>query len=238
MSTQNFSIEDLAVSLIDRLDRRNIFPPYYNNPETLISSSNTLNCLSSRRPRRSPNAFLLCRKNVHQEAKRKGTCNMRVISKVSGILWRNASPEEKSVYERLADKVNELHSKRTSVVYKESNLSLLPKNQNSSSYKPYSIPPQLNSPLTLLNTPLTPLNTPLSLPTSYPPPSISDNYLSNPSSSFDHKDDFFLHNTPNYLNPSFNNQIIPSSNNNNNQLLSYIYNSYLAPSTVSSQNFF
>src|SRR2546421_4309803 len=119
MTTQNFSIEDLAMSLIDRLDRKNIFPPYYNNPETLISS---LNHLSLRRPRRSPNAFLLCRKNVHQEAKRWGTCNMRVISKVTGILWRNASPEEKGDYEKLADRVNELHCKRSALAYRQLSL--------------------------------------------------------------------------------------------------------------------
>ncbi|CAG8485731.1 11201_t:CDS:2 [Diversispora eburnea] len=76
MTTSNFSIEDLATALIVRLDRAKIFPPEFNNPEYF---------------------------NVHQEAKRRGTCNMRVISKVTGILWRNASLEEKEVYERLAD---------------------------------------------------------------------------------------------------------------------------------------
>src|SRR3954452_13660017 len=174
MTTQNFSIEDLANSLIRRLDRGNIFPPYVNNPEALVSSSN----LTLRRPRRSPNAFLLCRKNVHQEAKRRGTCNMRVISKVTGMLWRNASPEEKGVYERLADRVNELHCKKTTIVYKGSNMSSLPKNKDTTKYKPYSFPPQLSAPLTLLNAPL---NTSLTFPTSDPSSMIPQDelYLNN-----------------------------------------------------------
>ncbi|GBB88639.1 hypothetical protein RclHR1_01520024 [Rhizophagus clarus] len=252
MSTQNFSIEDLAVSLIDRLDRDNIFPPHFNNPEKLISSSNTFNGLSLRRPRRSPNAFLLCRKNVHQEAKRKGTCNMRVISKVTGILWRNASPEEKSIYERLADRVNELHCKRANIV---SNTPPLTKVKETFNYKPYSIPAQLNPSINLLNTslnsshahlttpntsntPLTPLSTPLSLPISYPPSSISQVPLSNPPTTFVQKDDFFL----NHFNPSpsdFNNQVILNSSNNNNHhhILSYLYNNYIASPPVSSHTF-
>jgi hypothetical protein len=237
MTTSNFSIEDLAVSLIDRLDRNNIFPPHLNNPEKLMSSSNTLNGLSLRCPRRSPNAFLLCRKNVHMEAKRKGTCNMRVISKVTGILWRNASPEEKSVYERLADRVNELHCKRASIV---SNTPSLTKIKEASSYKPYSIPTQLNPSLNLLNTSLSSSNTPLPLPISYPSP-ISQVSLNNPSNTFDQKDDFFLNNPTNYFNPSsseFNNQIILHSNNNNNHhILSYLYNNYIPSPPVSSHTF-
>ena len=34
------------------------------------------------------NAFFICRKNVQEEAKRNGYCNMCVISKVAGILWK------------------------------------------------------------------------------------------------------------------------------------------------------
>ncbi|CAB5164068.1 hypothetical protein RhiirA5_474559 [Rhizophagus irregularis] len=242
MSTQNFSIEDLAISLIDRLDRCNIFPPHLNNPEKLISSSNTLNGLSIKHPRRSPNAFLLCRKNVHQEAKRKGTCNMRVISKVTGILWRNASPEEKSVYERLADRVNELHCKRASIV---SDTPPLTKVKETSGFRPYSIPSHLNPSINLLNSSLTTSNLPLPLPiSSYSPSSISQITLNNPSSAFDQKDDFFLNNlnnSTNYFNPSSsdfnNNQVILHNNNNDNHILSYIYNNYIVPPPVSSHTF-
>jgi len=95
MNTHNFSIEDLAMSLIVRLDRRNIFPPLLNNPETFLSPTDNLTNLSFRRPKRSPNAFLVCRRNVHEEATRKGTFNMRIISKVTGILWKNAHQKKR-----------------------------------------------------------------------------------------------------------------------------------------------
>ncbi|CAI2161352.1 9062_t:CDS:1 [Funneliformis geosporum] len=226
MTTQNFSIEDLAISLIDRLDRRNIFPPQYNNPETFISTNT--NNLSLRRPRRPPNAFLLCRKNVHQEAKRKGTCNMRVISKVTGILWRNASPEEKGVYERLADRVNEIHSKRTTIIYKPAIGSSSFPNKARSSYKPYMYPSQLNVPSVV------PLNAPLLLPVPNPSHSITQPSL-NISPTFDQEEHLFqnnpLNNTINHFNPlEFNNQV-PNDDHN---FLSLFYNSILmAPSSFS-----
>ncbi|CAI2167870.1 12929_t:CDS:2 [Funneliformis geosporum] len=146
MTTHNFSIEDLALSLIVRLDRRNIFPPSYNNPETFIPSSDNLTKLSFRRPKRCPNAFLLCRKNVHEESNRKGTSNMRVISKVTSILWKNASPEEKDVYKKLADHVYEIHYRRISSIYKKftSSPSSSLKEGESPSYSPYSLPLRLS----------------------------------------------------------------------------------------------
>src|SRR5437764_9569267 len=67
---------------------------------------------SDERPPRPPNWFLLCRKNVHREAKINGICNMRVISKVSGMLWRSATPDEKEQYEKLAIQVHNLHSEK------------------------------------------------------------------------------------------------------------------------------
>ncbi|CAG8458368.1 6641_t:CDS:1 [Funneliformis mosseae] len=215
MTTQNFSIEDLAISLIERLDRRNIFPPHYNNPETFISSTNTNN-LSLRRPRRPPNAFLLCRKNVHQEAKRKGTCNMRVISKVTGILWRNATSEEKGVYERLADRVNEIHSKRTTMIYKPAIGSTSFQNKARSSYNPYTYPSQLITPS---------VNAPLLLPV--PTHSISQP-SSNISPTFDQDEQYFqnnpVNNTINHFNPlEFNNQ----APNDDHNFLSLFYNSIL-----------
>ncbi|GBB96048.1 hypothetical protein RclHR1_02670017 [Rhizophagus clarus] len=143
MTTHNFSIEDLAMSLIVRLDRNNIFPPLLNNPESFLSPTDNLTNLSFRRPKRSPNAFLVCRRNVHEEATRKGTFNMRVISKVTGILWKNASAEEKDVYKKLADRVYEIHYRRTSSIYKKMTVSSL---KERASYKPYySFPIQIST---------------------------------------------------------------------------------------------
>ncbi|CAG8563056.1 4702_t:CDS:2 [Racocetra fulgida] len=96
--TSDFPIADLANNLIRRLDRTRIFPPYHNNPEDLLP---VLNASRTCHPRRSPNSFLLCRKNVHEEAKRNGTFNMRIVSKVTGILWREATDREKQFYDDL-----------------------------------------------------------------------------------------------------------------------------------------
>ncbi|CAG8606673.1 6280_t:CDS:1 [Acaulospora morrowiae] len=103
-----FSLDGLAESLICQLDRNRIFPPHHNDPEELVLAAHSKNKV----PKRSPNAFLLCRKNVHKEAKRVGVCNMRVISKVTGILWRNSSVEEKEVYEELAKHIREIYVQR------------------------------------------------------------------------------------------------------------------------------
>lgn len=106
---QTSSMDDLADLLINNLDRSKIFPPHYNKPEDLINPSSNSR---SRQPPRPPNGFLLCRKNVHREARSRGICNMRVISKVTGMLWREASQDEKEQYEKLALQVNKLHSQR------------------------------------------------------------------------------------------------------------------------------
>ncbi|CAB4483454.1 hypothetical protein RhiirA1_470565 [Rhizophagus irregularis] len=112
MATHDFSIEYLAMSLLARLDRKNIFPPKYDDVESFVPVPS--NNSSSTRPKRPPNAFLICRKNVQLESKRKGSHNMRVISKVTSILWRNATDSEKSVYKNLFDRVYEIHSMRNS----------------------------------------------------------------------------------------------------------------------------
>src|SRR2546429_9764007 len=78
MTTHNFSIEDLAQSLVVHLDRHHIFPPLINNPESFLPPIDNMTRSSMRRPKRSPNAFLVCRRNVLEEASRKGTYNMRV----------------------------------------------------------------------------------------------------------------------------------------------------------------
>ncbi|CAG8457783.1 5376_t:CDS:2 [Racocetra persica] len=112
--TSDFPIADLANNLIRRLDRTRIFPPYHNNPEDLLP---VLNASRTCHPRRSPNSFLLCRKNVHEEAKRNGTFNMRIVSKVTGILWRKASAREKQFYEDLAKRCNSLYVERYHSIY-------------------------------------------------------------------------------------------------------------------------
>src|SRR5271169_1886423 len=113
MNTHNFSIEDLALTLITRLDRKNIFPPMYNDPESFLAPFDDAD-ISFRRPKRSPNAFLICRKNVHEEAMCKGAYNMRIVCKATGILWKGASSKEKDVYKKIADQVYEIHRRRKS----------------------------------------------------------------------------------------------------------------------------
>ncbi|CAG8752003.1 10185_t:CDS:1, partial [Acaulospora colombiana] len=107
-SIQSSSLNDLTELFLSLIDRGMIFPPHYNSPEDLINPSKVK---TSGIPR-PPNGFLLCRKNVHKQAKQHGIHNMRVISKVTGILWRGASPDEKEQYEKLAMQVQNLHSER------------------------------------------------------------------------------------------------------------------------------
>ncbi|CAG8475288.1 7094_t:CDS:2 [Diversispora eburnea] len=110
MSLQNSSLNDLANLLIQKIDRSLIFPPTLNKPEELLNPSRKRN--GTNRPPRPPNGFLICRKNVHNQAKKRGICNMRVISKVTGMLWRQASQDEKEQYEKLAARVVNLHTHR------------------------------------------------------------------------------------------------------------------------------
>src|SRR5947207_1400505 len=132
---QNSSMDDLANSLMDKLDRNKVFPPYYNNPEELINPSK----VRSVGPPRPPNGFLLCRKNVHRQARERGVCNMRVISKVTGMLWRGASADEKEQYENLALQVQNLHSERyPNYKYKPTSRA----KTHPALYQPYPIPQQ------------------------------------------------------------------------------------------------
>jgi hypothetical protein len=108
--TYNFTTEELATSLINLLDRKNIFPPLFNNPEYFLSRKDA-------EPKRTLNAFFICRKNVQNEASNKSwNSNMRIISKAASILWKTASPEEKAVYENLASQVDAINKSRTSLV--------------------------------------------------------------------------------------------------------------------------
>ncbi|CAG8569403.1 10043_t:CDS:2, partial [Scutellospora calospora] len=106
----NFSIAEIASNLIPRINMRNIFPPIHNKPEELIPTFSTN---TTRKPRRSMNSFLIFRKNIHEEIKRIGVgCNMRVISRIAGVLWRNASLDEKQFYEDLSQLCNDIHNQR------------------------------------------------------------------------------------------------------------------------------
>ncbi|CAG8496557.1 9519_t:CDS:1 [Paraglomus occultum] len=123
---------ELVQYYISTLSRDRIFPPFFNDPETLVPD-----VAGNRRPPRPLNAFLLLRKNVAEEARR---CidhpNMRVISKVSSILWANSTQEEKDVYQCLAKDVSRLHAIRfPDFTY------TVPRRQLS--FRPYCGPPSL-----------------------------------------------------------------------------------------------
>lgn len=103
MSKVLFSIEYLenaAKSLVYKLNRKNIFPPLINDPEMIISKRRKTNKIR----KRTPNSFIICRLNVHNEVMRKGlNANMRIISKTTSLLWKNASSNEKYEYTKLAE---------------------------------------------------------------------------------------------------------------------------------------
>ncbi|RGB28916.1 hypothetical protein C1646_714851, partial [Rhizophagus diaphanus] len=150
-------IESMAISLHAKLDRKNIFPPLYNDPESYVPSvpSN-----DNYQQKRIPNASLMCRRNVHMEAKHKGSFDMRVISKVTGIFWNNASFEEKTVYKKLFKRVNEIYHER-----KYSHL-LIPTPSTPSKdleetpmiYYSFSSPPTISLPLSITINNINPKN--------------------------------------------------------------------------------
>ncbi|CAB5379163.1 unnamed protein product [Rhizophagus irregularis] len=105
MSEGKIPMENLAISLINILNRRNIFPPLFNNPESFVHPVD-----SKKKPF---NSFMICRRNVYKESNRKGNHNMRVISKAAGILWNSASLEEKNVYKEIANRVHEIYLLRS-----------------------------------------------------------------------------------------------------------------------------
>ncbi|CAB4394527.1 hypothetical protein RhiirA5_373421 [Rhizophagus irregularis] len=117
----SFSTEYLAISLHSRLDRRNIFPPLFNDPELYVPPAE-----DNFRKRRPPNPFLICKKNVHEEAKLKGSYNMRIITKATSIFWKNASLEEKNCYKTIAKRVADIYYGRKASFYKIITFQLLP----------------------------------------------------------------------------------------------------------------
>ncbi|GBB96401.1 hypothetical protein RclHR1_27450001 [Rhizophagus clarus] len=216
MSTHDFSIEYLANSLIVRLDRRNIFPPLHDNPELFLSSVGSVSNLSSYRPKRPPNAFLICRKNVQEESKRRGSYNMRIISKVTSILWKNASREEREVYKRLVNSVYEIHYKRTCTMYKK-----IAESSNSSKRRSSNKLSLKSSTTTSVETPLPSLTLPPPTNSIFNFDLIGNDFLLNNQSNNDNVVDFNsytnfngqFHNS-NQHELTFNN----NSNNNNNTL--------------------
>ncbi|CAG8461011.1 7186_t:CDS:1 [Paraglomus occultum] len=97
---------ELVDSYISLLNRNHIFPPHINNPKELVPD-----VTGNRRPPRPLNSFLILRKNVAEEIRRFiDRPNMRVISKVSSVLWSASTKEEKDIYYRLAQDVNKLHA--------------------------------------------------------------------------------------------------------------------------------
>ncbi|RIA95717.1 hypothetical protein C1645_860711 [Glomus cerebriforme] len=107
MSTHNFSIDFLASSLLARLERKNIFPPKNTDPTVYLKNL-------TEKKQKPPNVFFIFRRNVQSESQKRGSFNMRVISKVASILWKNASLEEKADYRKLFERVYEIHFKRIS----------------------------------------------------------------------------------------------------------------------------
>ena len=94
MTKEFNSIEIAANAFILQLNKNNIFPPLFNDPKIFTSQ---------KRRKRSPNAFFICRINVHKEALSMGLIpNMRILSKATSILWKNASSTEKYDYTKLA----------------------------------------------------------------------------------------------------------------------------------------
>jgi hypothetical protein len=55
MAQTNFLIDELGNSLITRINKGNIFPPLYNNPESFVPLIGS----NSKKP---PNSFILCLK--------------------------------------------------------------------------------------------------------------------------------------------------------------------------------
>lgn len=97
-------IDFSAKLLISSLEKANIFPPSLSDPSSYLPESPL---------KRSPNAFFICKKNVFSEAKkRRGKLNVPVATKAASILWKQATFEEKKIYQDLANAVLFLNNKR------------------------------------------------------------------------------------------------------------------------------
>ncbi|CAG8557863.1 33330_t:CDS:2 [Racocetra persica] len=72
------------------------------------------------------------------EAKRLGVSNMRVISKVTGILWRESTVEEKEVYEDLSKYIRDIYVQRDNSVINSQYIS-------NHRYMPYAVPYSISS---------------------------------------------------------------------------------------------
>jgi len=132
MPKQKFSedyLEDTATALLLKINRTNIFPPLLKDPEEFIS----VKC-KKKRKKQTPNAFIMCRMNVHKESERIGCkYNMRIISKATGKLWKDARSEEKNEYIKLSNKVKSYNEKLLLAVDN------VEQNPNENEYTPYHI---------------------------------------------------------------------------------------------------
>ncbi|CAB4493278.1 hypothetical protein RhiirA5_422215 [Rhizophagus irregularis] len=120
-------IETLAKSLVLRLNRKNIFPPLFNEPESFVPPMGS-------KPKKPVNSFIICRQNVCKEAKTKGAHNMRIISKATSILWRSATSGERTVYKNIANRVCEIHLLRNSTLINSTTYINSTANINSTAY--------------------------------------------------------------------------------------------------------
>lgn len=98
-----------ANSIIPIMDRNNIFPPLLKDPSIILSKNKRqVNHLTKQR--KTPNAFFICRMNVHNEVIRNGVnVNMRIISKIASTFWKFATSEEKKEYFLIASNVRNNH---------------------------------------------------------------------------------------------------------------------------------
>lgn len=133
MEKNHFTIEFLAISLVEKLDRKNIFPPLFNDPESFVVPVES-------KAKKPPNSFLICRRNVCKEANKSGNHSMRTISKAASILWNGATPQEKRVYKKLAVRVYEIYALRYSLSFKIESTELPKEPSPSLAQPPISVP--------------------------------------------------------------------------------------------------
>ncbi|KAG9287313.1 hypothetical protein G9A89_008944 [Geosiphon pyriformis] len=102
--------DDVSI-LLNMLNMTNILTPSIKNPEDFVGTPRIGKNGQIRTPR-PQNAFFIFRKNVLHEARLYNIQNMRLICKVSSILWKRASNDEKQIYRNLALQVADLHHQR------------------------------------------------------------------------------------------------------------------------------
>ncbi|CAG8539073.1 5043_t:CDS:1 [Acaulospora morrowiae] len=95
-------LSNTARTLINNLNRNNIFPPPNNRSYHLLSRR-----LNGRTIRRKPHkGYDIFSHNVYHEARRIRITDMRVIKWVAYELWKSATSNDRELYMRLADHIN------------------------------------------------------------------------------------------------------------------------------------